>query len=90
MGSFQTMQFNPAELVTAAMWQRLPGSHEAWRVPSGPENGQVLAGYWADGIEIPADYAAAVAYETEEGGMAQSCGATCVLKRTIRQQAGPL
>ena len=41
---FQTMQFNPAELVTAAVWQRPPGSHEAWRAPSWPENGQVLAG----------------------------------------------
>ena len=68
VGGFQTMQFNPAELVTEAVWQRPPGSHEAWRSPSWPENGQVLAGYWADGIEIPADYAAAVAYETEGGG----------------------
>ena len=68
VGGFQTMQFNPAELVTEAVWQRPPGSHEAWRSPLWPENGQVLAGYWSDGIEIPADYAAAVAYETEGGG----------------------
>ena len=49
---FETMQFNPSELVTEAVWRRPPGS-EAWRSPSWPEKGQVLAGYWLTGSRYP-------------------------------------
>jgi len=61
------MEFNAAELVTEAVWQRPPAHAEAWRAPSWPTQGRVLAGYWADGAEIPNNYAAVVEYETSSG-----------------------
>jgi len=66
---FETMRFNPAELVTEALWQRPPAA-EAWRAPWWPEKGHVLAGYWADGVEIPGNYAAVVEYKAANGGKA--------------------
>jgi len=65
---FATMEFNASELVTEAVWQRPPGQAEAWRAPWWPEEGQVLASYWADGVEMPSNYAAMVAYEVASGG----------------------
>jgi len=62
------MEFNASELVTEAVWQRPPGEAQAWRAPWWPEKGRVLASYWADGVEIPGNYAAVVAYEVESGG----------------------
>ena len=64
---FQTMEFNAAELVTEAVWQRPPGQARAWRGPEWPEKGRVLAGYWADAVEIPGNYAAVVEYEQANG-----------------------
>ncbi len=67
-GGFQTMEFNAAELVTEAVWQRPPGEAKSWREPEWPQEGRVLAGYWADGVEIPDNHAAVVEYETANGG----------------------
>ena len=71
---FQTMEFNTAELVTEAVWQRPPRKAESWRAPDWPDKGRVLAGYWADGVEIPDNYAAVVEYETAHGGKALLLG----------------
>ena len=65
---FQMMEFNAAELVTEAVWQRPSRKAGAWRGPEWPDKGRVLAGYWADGAEIPGHYAAVVEYEQAGGG----------------------
>ena len=65
---FPTMEFNAAELVTEAVWHRPPAHAGAWRAPFWPTQGRVLAGYWADGAEIPGNYAAVVEYEPANGG----------------------
>jgi hypothetical protein len=67
---FQTMEFNAAELVTEAVWQRPPGHAESWRAPQWPQKGRVLASYWADGLDIPRNYAAVVEYKQKGGGKA--------------------
>ena len=59
---FPTMEFNAAELVTTAVWQRPPADRSAWRAPFWPERGTVLAGYWTDGLEVAPDYAVVVEY----------------------------
>ena len=58
-GGFKTISFsNKGELVTEALWQR----------PEWPKKGRVLAGYWADGVSIPDNYAAVVEYKMDNGG----------------------
>ena len=69
-GGFETMPFNASELVTEAVWQRPPGQAQSWGRPFWPEKGRVLAGYWADGVNIPPNYAAVVEYQTGNGGKA--------------------
>ena len=64
---FATMEFNSAELVTEAVWQRPPGTPEAWRSPVWPQHGRVLAGYWSDRVKLAENYAAVVAYEANSG-----------------------
>ena len=59
---FSTMEYNAAELVTAAVWHRPLTGTAGWRAPFWPQRGTVLAGYWADGLEILADYAVMVEY----------------------------
>ncbi|MDP7017939.1 MAG: hypothetical protein QGG36_19190 [Pirellulaceae bacterium] len=59
---FPTMEYNAADLVTAAVWQRPPGRADAWGAPYWPQRGRVLAGYWSDGLEIPNNYATVVEY----------------------------
>lgn len=71
---FETMSFDAAELVTEALWRRPPGAAECWRRPWWPEKGRVVAGYWADGLVIPANHATVVEYRLEKGGKALLLG----------------
>ena len=65
---FATMEFNAAEIVTAAVWHRPRTGRASWRAPFWPEQGRVLAGYWAAGLEVPPDYAAVVEYPPRDHG----------------------
>ena len=56
------MEYNAAELVTAAVWHRPPSGGESWPAPFWPQRGTVLAGYWSDGLELATDYAVVVEY----------------------------
>ena len=61
------MEFNGAELVTAALWRRPQGHTEQWRAPHWPTQGRVLAGDWADGADIPDCYATVIEYPVANG-----------------------
>lgn len=71
---FATMEFNAAELVTAAVWRRPQTGRAAWRAPFWPERGSVLAGYWSAGLEVPPDYAAIVEYAPRGHGWGMVVG----------------
>ena len=71
---FATMEFNAAELVTAAVWRRPQTGRAAWRAPFWPEQGTVLAGYWSAGLEVPPDYAAIVEYAPRGDGRGMVVG----------------
>jgi len=66
-GGFATMEFNAAELLTEAVWRRPEGQSEHWRAPYWPNQGRVLAGYWADGADIPDCYATVIEYPAASG-----------------------
>ena len=71
---FPTMQYNAAELVTSAVWQRPPTGASGWRAPFWPQQGKVLAGYWADGLKLPENHAVIVEYPQPGRGRALLLG----------------
>jgi hypothetical protein len=71
---FATMEFNAAELVSAAVWHRPRTGRTSWRAPFWPEQGRVLAGYWAAGLELAPDYAVVVEYPPRDRGRGMVVG----------------